>query len=162
MNDDERMDGLRSLAGALAHDLNNLFMALSGNVELLQMDQPAGTMARECLDDIAEASRRGVRRCNELMVYAGRRPMANEPVDLGAVVTERVQAARTRWTDAPPVDVQIADALPPVVADPHNLACSIDAILESAHAALANGGRVTLSVELDDDRPCVNTRLTFS
>lgn len=161
MHDDEHMDGLRSLAGGLAHDFNNIFMAISGNAELARMELPEGAMARECLDDIVEATRRGVARANEMMVYAGRRPMEMEPVDLGSVVTERVDRARARWSDPPEIELHIAQDLPPIDADPRNIACSIDAILESALAALPPAGTATVTVHHDEDGAHVATRLTF-
>ncbi len=161
MHDDERFDGLRGLAGGLAHDFNNLFMAISGNAELARMELPEGAMARDCLDDIAEATRRGVARANEMMVYAGRRPQESEPLDLGQIVAQRVEEARSRWSDPPRIEVQLDDGLPQVEADPRNITCSVDAILESAFAALPRGGAATLSVHADEDGVHVDTRLTF-
>lgn len=149
MSDDDRTRGFQRFAGGLAHDFNNLFMAISGNVELLGMDLPAGSMGRDCLDDIAEATRRGVERCNEMMVYANRRPIHTEPVDLGQLVADRVDAARTRAGDAIRIHLTIADCLPTTAADPSRITPLIDALLDNALAALDDGGAVTAVVDQD-------------
>jgi two-component system, NtrC family, sensor histidine kinase PilS len=151
MSDDDRTRGFQRLAGGLAHDFNNLFMAISGNVELLRMDLPDGSMGRECLDDIAEATRRGVERCNEMMVYANRRPIRPEPLDLGQLVSDRLDGIRDRASDAIQIDLTLADSLPATTADPGRIIPLIDALLDNALAALGGGGTLTVVVDQHAD-----------
>ncbi len=151
MSDDDRTRGFQRLAGGLAHDFNNLFMAISGNVELLEMDLPAGTVGRECLDDIAEATRRGVERCNEMMVYANRRPIHPQPLDLGQLVAGRLDGIRERASDAIQIDLSLADRLPTTSADPDRIIPLIDALLDNALTALGDGGTLTVVVDRHAD-----------
>jgi two-component system, cell cycle sensor histidine kinase and response regulator CckA len=151
MSDDDRTRGFQRLAGGLAHDFNNLFMAISGNVELLKMDLPAGSMGLDCLEDIAEATRRGVERCNEMMVYANRRPVHTEPLDLGQLASDRVEQARGRAPDTVGIDLTVSDCLPTTAADPTRVTPLLDALLDNALAALDGGGTLTVVVDRDAD-----------
>jgi signal transduction histidine kinase len=142
MHDDERrLRSLQRLAGGTAHDLNNLLMSVTGNAELALLDTPADSPARECIEDIVEAASRAVQRCNELMVYAGRRPLRIVPAD--AVAMARAALERTGLE----IDLQAeADSLG-VDADVGRLDALLDAVLDNAVEAAA-GGTVAMAVRV--------------
>jgi len=146
-----RHEGMRLLAGGIAHDLNNLLMSISGNAELALMDVPAESSARECLQDIGLAARRAVDRCNEMMVYAGRRPLAPRPQDPAAVLQDAVRPSLERAPAGVEWITQLAHDLPSVALDGARLGPVLAAIADNALAAVGAGpGTVTTSADTRD------------
>lgn len=86
----EQLAGIERLAGATAHELNNLLAAMSGSLELLD-----SSVVGESRDDLA-ILREGVGRASDLsaqlLAVARRAPLALVSVDLAALVRENEQA----------------------------------------------------------------------
>ena len=135
---ERRLRSLQRLAGGTAHDLNNLLMSVSGNAELALLDSPPDSPARECIEDIVEAAGRAVARCNEMMVYAGRRPIRLMPVDAVALV----RGAATRAGGA--VEVDAGAGAIGVDVDEGRLGALLDAVVANA-IEMAGGGPVTVT-----------------
>ena len=149
-----RHEGMMLLAGGIAHDLNNLLMSISGNAELALMDTPDDSPSRECLHDIGLATRRAVDRCNEMMVYAGRRPLALTQMDPAVLLRTAVEAAWSRAPSGVAPAVRISDGLPAVAVDHARMKQVLEAIAANALSAVGPGpGTVTAAAdvrELDD------------
>jgi len=81
-------ESLSLLAGGVAHDLNNLLVAVLGRADLgrrLVRDDPALTGHLEAVVEAAEGAAELV---NQLLAYAGQRKLSTELVDLGALVSQ--------------------------------------------------------------------------
>jgi len=150
-DEDLRHEGMRRLAGGIAHDLNNLLMSISGNAELALMDTPEDSPVRDCLDDIGLAARMAAERCNEMMVYAGRRPLRVEPTDPAGLLRDATRPAFQRAPSGVECVVRLGDALPEVMIDADRLGPMLEAIADNAVAAVESGpGTVTAVAEVRD------------
>jgi signal transduction histidine kinase len=76
------------LAGGLAHDLSNLLVTALGNASLAKGAIPGDSPAREKLERIETAARRGSDLPRQLLAYAGRGTVVLEPVALNGIVEE--------------------------------------------------------------------------
>ncbi|MDF1566555.1 MAG: histidine kinase dimerization/phospho-acceptor domain-containing protein [Spirochaetaceae bacterium] len=74
-----RLEGLRALAGGLAHDINNRMMVVLGNSQLLE-SLPAGDT--DVLKSIQQAARRTSKLSEQMLFAAGHTPMAVSTVDV--------------------------------------------------------------------------------
>jgi signal transduction histidine kinase len=83
----ERLEGLGLLAGAVAHDFNNMLTVVRYNAELLLQDLGDGA-ARAAATDIRDVSRRATEMCRQLLRFSGRHELTMEPVDLSALAAE--------------------------------------------------------------------------
>lgn len=81
-----RMQALGTLAGGVAHELNNVLAGIMGIASLLQ-DQLEGT-EREDIDVIMSSCERGAELTSALLVFGRRRPVKQEPTCLRAVLAE--------------------------------------------------------------------------
>lgn len=65
-----RMDALGRLSSGIAHDLNNILGALSGNIELIKDELPQDEWLEESIEDIIECLRRGATLSQQLLAFS--------------------------------------------------------------------------------------------
>jgi two-component system, cell cycle sensor histidine kinase and response regulator CckA len=84
----QKLGSLGVLANGIAHDFNNLLGGILASTELALTERPDGLAVREELQRIKTASIRGAEIVRQLMIYAGEKNPAFEPVDVSALVSE--------------------------------------------------------------------------
>jgi signal transduction histidine kinase len=135
---------LIELAGTVAHELNNIFTAVAGNLSLLEAE---AAPSREPIADVLRAAQRGIVLSSKLQAFAGRQPLRRETIDLNRLV-ERVVRALPR-NDLLGIDVRLALSLrvPVVVTDEAKLAESVHELIANAIAAMPVGGRIDVETQ---------------
>ena len=156
------MAALVQLAGTVAHELNNIFMAVTGNLSLL--DHPPQDSANHAgtVKDIVRAAQRGIELTSKLQAFAGRQRLNRQHVDLNAIVSRTVRSLRPSLS-ATHVNVMLANAKFIIYADEQKLSDTIVEIIMNAHAALpAVGGRIiieTLPFQAEGHSPLAILRI---
>lgn len=84
----DKGQALRRMAGGLAHELNNLFTAIAGNLQLIEYKSLSREMVLEIVADVLRATARGVVLAQKLQAYSGHQELRPELFDLGAMVLE--------------------------------------------------------------------------
>jgi len=77
------------VAGGVAHDFNNLMVAVLGNADLLRTDVHDAE-ARQLLDAITAAGQRGARLCSDLQAFAADRSRDANDIDLVRLLRDLV------------------------------------------------------------------------
>ena len=80
----QKLEAIGTLAGGVAHDMNNVLAAILGVAEFIRADAPAATA--EGLDQIIEAARRGGDLTRNLLGFGRRGKYHRERIELGHVV----------------------------------------------------------------------------
>ena len=86
LNRSEKMEALGTLAGGVAHDLNNVIGVLTGYSELLMERLPEGTPLKEYAANIFKSSAKGAAIIQDLLTLARRGVVATEVVDVNKIV----------------------------------------------------------------------------
>jgi PAS domain S-box-containing protein len=81
LRESERLESLGLLAGGIAHDFNNLLAAILGRAELARDRVEPTHAARPLVEGIRVAADRASHLTRQLLAYAGRAPIAAQPVD---------------------------------------------------------------------------------
>jgi signal transduction histidine kinase len=84
----QRLESLGTLAGSVAHDVNNLLGAVMGHSELIQLEPALSDQVRESSEQIAEATKRAGSLVRQLLTFAQRQTEGPSDVDLDTVVRE--------------------------------------------------------------------------
>ena len=100
----QKMQALGQLAGGVAHDFNNLVLAILGNVDYLKARDESADDVDECLSEIETAARRASQLTRQLLSFTRKRDAVLEPVDVPALVDEA--AALLRRTLPRAVDIR--------------------------------------------------------
>ena len=139
------MEALVQLAGTVAHELNNIFTAVTGNLSLLDPDFSDDQSAT--YKDILRATQRGIDLTAKLQAFAGRQRLVRRNIEVNSVVTQALEAQRPALGS---VSIMTAFALEDltVYADAQKLFDTIVELIRNAGAAMPQtGGRLVIKTE---------------
>ena len=143
----EKLADMGTLLAGVAHELNNPLTVVSGYSSILRQTLGDGP-ARERLDRIAAAAERCVRIVRNFLALARQHPPERQKVDANRVVREAVELlAYPLRVDNIEVRLELAEDLPTLWADPHQLHQVVVNLITNAHQAMhgnTSTGRLTL------------------
>lgn len=96
----QRMEGLVALAGGVAHNFNNLLMAILGNATLATEELPAGSPAVSRLRAVEQAAKRATELTQYMLAYSGRAMQASQVFRLDQLITETTASPQPTSTRA--------------------------------------------------------------
>jgi len=113
----QKMESLGVMAGGLAHDFNNILMAILGNVDLALMDVPAESPVRTNLVEIERACRRATDLCRQMLSYSGKGRLHVERLDLNVMLRDMESLFAASLPKKVKLQLNLADGLPAVEGD---------------------------------------------
>jgi signal transduction histidine kinase/ActR/RegA family two-component response regulator len=156
-----KLESIATLAGGIAHDFNNILGAILGNADLLLYRLPAKEAIEEVpagppvtFDEVAEhvlAIKRAGNRAKELVnqILAFSRQSANQRRKLliGPVVKESCRLLRASLPATIELQVDVADGLGMILADPSQIQQVVMNLCTNAAQALENqAGTIEISL----------------
>ena len=170
LNQAQRLETVGRLAGGVAHDFNNLLSVIQGHAGFLLEDLPDGSPLVEDATAIRGAAQRAAALTQELLVFAGRESVSQEPLDLNEIVLDAERLLNRTIGDHINLETLLEARLPAVHASAVQLQQVLVNLVVNARDALADGGTVQIrtdSVTLDQPpagspRPGHHVRLVVS
>ncbi len=104
----QRMQGVGGLAGAIAHDFNNMLTAMIGYMDLIAVGLPEGTEEQGYATLALEAAEQASDLTRRLLAFARRQPSPPKPEDLNAMLERLTPLVRRLM----PENIPIATDLP--------------------------------------------------
>lgn len=139
----QRLEAIGTLAGGIAHDLNNALTPIVLGAESLR----EGDEEAEQFIPIIEASaRRATQMVRQLLLFARGSGGAHQAVDVGEIAREVHQMAAATFPKEITLHVQIADSLPKVLGDATQLHQVLLNLALNARDAIAERGTITIDV----------------
>lgn len=151
----QKMEAVGQLAGGVAHDFNNLIMAIHAYADLAASSLPPGEEAAEHLARVREAAAQAAGITQALLTYTRRRSADKAPVDLGDVVTRTTALLHRTIPANIELRVQPEGEDPVrVIGDETQLQQVVMNLAINARDAMPTGGVITISTGIDpeDDR----------
>ena len=145
----QKIEALGTLAGGIAHDINNLLAMIGTNAELGLAETPEGRM-RQSFDEIARAATRMKDVVRQILLFSRRQESERKPISLLPTIEDALSFLRATV----PANVEFRTALDPDVPPVLGNASQIYQLLmnlgtNAAHAMPAGG---VLLVGLDRTR----------
>ena len=140
----QRLDSLGTLAGGIAHDLNNVLTPLLMSVQLMKAQSPRPDQS-VLLEGMEAAVRRGADMVDQVLSFARGVDGARELVDL----TELVREVFTIVGPSMPSSITVTshlDPVPPVMGDRTQLLQVLLNLVANARDSMADGGELTVSM----------------
>jgi two-component system cell cycle sensor histidine kinase/response regulator CckA len=137
-----KMEAVGTLAGGVAHDFNNALQAISGYVQLMLMNKDEDDNDYDYLVGMDQAIQRAGGLINQLLTVSRKMESRPRPVDLGQVVVESGRLLERTIPRMIQIEIDNADDLRPVQADPAQLEQIILNLGGNARDAMPDGGRL--------------------
>ncbi|HEY3919651.1 MAG TPA: PAS-domain containing protein [Stellaceae bacterium] len=150
----EKLTALGTLAGGIAHDLNNILVPIQALSKLVMRELPPNAPAQADLENIHEASIQARDLVAEILAFSRKQEIVYEPTDVGAKVQDALQMLRVRL--APGIElVERLAPVPTILADTGRIQQVVVNLVTNAAQAIGDrGGRITVTV---DDVPAAET-----
>ena len=142
----QKLEALGTLAGGIAHDLNNTLMPILALSDMLMRQMPEGSSEREDLDTVVQASRHGRDLVQRILAFSRDQKMVKTEVDLAETVRAALQMLRPTIPATVQINEEIED-VPLVLADAGQLQQIIVNLVTNARQAIGSSlGTITISV----------------
>ena len=140
----QKMENLGSLAGGIAHDMNNVLGAILGlasaNIEV----QPAGSPAKRAFEVIIKAAERGGKMVRSLLTFARRSPAETLQLDMNEVLQEEVRLLESTTLSKVRLVMDLGPDLRPITGDVNALTHALMNLCVNAVDAMPENGTLTL------------------
>ncbi|MGB5422289.1 MAG: ATP-binding protein [Desulfobacterales bacterium] len=147
----EKMKAIGTLAGGVAHDLNNVLSGIVSYPELLLMDLPEDSPLRKPILTIQKSGERASAIVQDLLTLARRGVAVSQVINLNQVVDEYLKSAeyakiRAMYSEVD-IKVETAPNLLNMIGSPIHISKSLMNIVNNAAEAMPAGGEIRIKTE---------------
>src|SRR5213079_16096 len=148
-----KLESLGTLAGGIAHDLNNILTVISGNIGLAQLEAPAGAAKLlSYLSRAGQAAQHAARLSGQLLTFSKGGAPVKRVVSIGQLVSQAAEfslyGSNLRAEIIVPVDLWKAEV------DPGQIEQVVNALMINAREAMPHGGTVRVAarnMDIDEE-----------
>ncbi|HJV23574.1 MAG TPA: PAS domain S-box protein [Holophagaceae bacterium] len=140
----QKLESLGSLAGGIAHDMNNVLGAIQAMSQTLKLIHAQDPNLVKALDTIEVASNRGRDLVKGLTNFARKDLREPEPLDLNALLREEMEILRRTTLQKVTLALELDPMGPCVHGERSSLASAIMNLCVNAVDAMPDGGALTL------------------
>ena len=143
----QRLESIGTLAGGIAHDLNNVLTPILSSLAMLREDETRPDRL-EGLAVLEASAQRGAAMVLQILAFARGEPQGpHKLVDVVAIATEVVKMIRETFPkDISPV-LRARETTWPIVGDPTQIHQLVTNLCVNARDAMPNGGVLTLAID---------------
>jgi PAS domain S-box-containing protein len=147
----QKMEAIGTLAGGVAHDLNNILSGLVSYPELLLLDIPEDSPLRKPMLTIQESGQKAATIVQDLLTLARRGVSVSKVVNLNQIIREYLSSLEFEKLSSFHLDVKVETDLEVdllnIVGSPVHLAKSIMNLVSNAAEAMPVGGTISISTQ---------------
>jgi PAS domain S-box-containing protein len=147
----QKMEAIGTMAAGVAHDLNNILSGIASYPELLMMKLPADSPLRKPLQIIQQSGERAASVVQDLLTMGRRGVRCSEVVNLNDIVSEYLNSAEHKRTQAMHPQVSVGVSLAPdllnIMGSPVHLSKSVMNLMINAFEAIPAEGGIDLVTE---------------
>ena len=146
-----RMEAIGTLAGGVAHDLNNILSGLVSYPQLLLMDMPQESPLRKPILTIQKSGEKAAAIVQDLLTLSRRGVSPRELANLNQIISdylkspehEKLRAYHPRVT----VETRFEKELLHIIGSPIHLTKTVMNLISNAAEAMPKGGKIVISTE---------------
>ena len=150
LRESQKLEAVGRLAGGVAHDFNNILLAIRGNGELALDALKHGAEAVEEVEEMVSAADRAAALTRQLLAFSRRQVLQAEVIDLNEVIGDMDTLLRRMIGEDIEFHALPADGPVWVTADRSQIEQVIANLAVNARDAMADGGRLTVEVTTKD------------
>ena len=147
----EKMEALGTLAGGVAHDLNNVLGAIVAYPDLLLMDIPEDSPLRDPIVTIKQSGKKAAAIVQDLLALARQGISDMEVINLNDLVTSYLLSPEherlLRYNTGIQLTADLSDSLLNCMGSPVHLSKMVMNLVSNAAEAMPDGGEIFLSTD---------------
>jgi PAS domain S-box-containing protein len=147
LRDAQKREAVGRLAGAVAHDFNNILTAIAGYADLARSNLATPAALLRALAAIEGAAEAGSSLSKQLLAFSRREPRRAELTQLNDAVRATMTLLERLIPPSIEVQLDLAEPLPEIVADAGQLGQVVLNLTLNARDAMPGGGRLTIGTE---------------
>lgn len=140
----QKMDSIGRLAGAIAHDFNNILSAIIGFSKLALLKVSDNDPVAEDLRIISESGERAAALTRQLLAFSRKQVLEMKVVNLNTVIENMVKMIGRLIGAQVALDLELHTPLGNIVADVGQLEQILMNLLVNARDAMPSGGHITI------------------
>jgi len=144
---EQRLEALGRMAGEVAHDFNNMLLAIIGNAELALSPTNSPETLRELVSEVLDAGTRAAGVTRQLLAFSRGQPVERGEVDLAETVERLGPMLRTLLPSSIAFAVTVKERPRDVLANAGQLEQVVVNLVLNARDAISGDGRITLTVD---------------
>ena len=155
----QRMESIGTLAGGIAHDLNNVLSPILMSVEMLQSDELIEKNGEPWLSIIRENTTRGANLIKQVLTFARGAEGERISVQLRHLVKDLIKVLRETLPKTINVKFNVAPELETISGDPTQIHQVLMNLAVNARDAMPDGGMLTImaqNITLDENYARLN------
>ena len=159
-----RLEAAATLAGGLAHDINNLMVGVLGSAELLRDGLGHRPSLLELADAVAEAAKEASVLTQQLLAFARGGRYEPRPTDLNEVINETLHLQRRAFPPRVAIDRDLAPGIWSALVDAVQLRQVLMNVCINAVEAIGGHGRLTIctrNIEVTEAEVCAGQALAL-
>jgi signal transduction histidine kinase/ActR/RegA family two-component response regulator len=147
----QKMEAIGTLAGGVAHDLNNILSGLVSYPELLLMDLPEDSPLKQPILTIQASGQKAAAIVQDLLTLARRGVSVQEVMNLNNLIDDYLSSPENRkimeFHSDVAVETNLQSDLFNIMGSPVHLSKTIMNLVSNAAEAMPNGGTISISTD---------------
>ena len=147
----KKMEAIGTLAGGVAHDLNNILSGILSYPELLLLDLADDSPLRKPIETIQESGKKAAAIVQDLLTLARRGVAVSEVVNLNDIVNSYLASPELKkilhFHPLVTVDSRLEPNLTNILGSPVHLGKTLMNLISNAAEAMPEGGKLTVRTE---------------
>ena len=139
----QKLESLGQLTGGVAHDFNNVLMAVLGNLDLL-LRTANDAITRRLVDGAIQAAERGATLTKRMLAFARRQELRPEAVNVARLLNGMAEMLRRSLGPTIEIVMEFGADLALIRVDPNQLELAVLNLALNARDAMPKGGRLQI------------------
>jgi two-component system cell cycle sensor histidine kinase/response regulator CckA len=140
----QKMEGIGTLAGGVAHDFNNILAIILAYTSRLLKAKPEPDNVSEGLEAIRKAVQRGAGLVRQLLTFARKTDFAFQAVNVNSTIEELTKLLAETFPETITFSLQLDKDIPSIVGDHNQIHQALLNLCVNARDAMSNNGTLTL------------------
>lgn len=140
----QKLEALGTLAGGIAHDLNNVLTPIMGSAQLSLLKLPKESPVHRYLKNIELSAEKAAGLVRQILTFSRSQVLSSKPVDLNELIEDFAPMLRRIILEEVTLEFDLDQSLWTMDADPNQVEQILINLVVNARDAVGEGGRLTV------------------